>query len=69
MAAAAAASTPQVGWLITITSGRLRQFAPDDEFLQIAARQRPGGNVAAGGAHVVILDHLFGEVAALPSSR
>ena len=45
MAAAAPASTPQVGWATTSTSGCLEDFAADDVFLEIAARQAAGGAV------------------------
>jgi hypothetical protein len=44
--AAAPASTPQVGWLTTST-GLAVEFAADDEFLQVAARERGGLGVAA----------------------
>ena len=52
MVAAAPASTPQVGWLTTSTPGSRSDLAADDEFLQIAARERAGLRVGAALAHV-----------------
>ena len=56
MRAAAAASTPQVGWLTTSTPGSGQDLPADDELLQVAARERAGGGVGAGLAHVEGLD-------------
>ena len=56
MRAAAPASTPQVGWLTTITRRAAVELAADDEFLQVAARKRRGFGIARALAHVHLLD-------------
>ena len=60
MAACAPTSTPRVGWLATSSDGRVAHLAADDELLLVAAGQREGGRVDAGGAHVVLGDDPLG---------
>ena len=50
------------GRLVDDQHARLAQdLAADDEFLQVPARQRPGGGAGAGGADVEGPDHGFGK--------
>ena len=50
--------------------GRLaREFTSQHDLLQVAARELPGGNIWAGGAHVIALHHRARELANTPHQQ
>ena len=58
-----AASTPQVGWLTTSTSGRCRISRPMTNFCRLPPDSARAARARAGRAHVERLDDPLGKVA------